>query len=303
MSCRSRVAVAVVTSAIGVAAMVGTAGAAVVSGSNLSAEPNAGTCTGSQPCTLVISALPAATTAPGGARAGIDGVIVSWRIRNFGSEKPQSIALHLVRNNADAGIGPDVTLPAAAGIYEYAARMPVRAGDQIGVDLLTTTVLNGTKVSRINVEGAASALWIPRLFPGEERAPHPTEGTESETVMNATIEPDADHDGYGDETQDGCPTAASTAGPCPPPPPAPNTKITKGPKGKVKTSKATFKFKSEPAGATFQCKLDKKKYKPCRSPKTYKGLAPGKHTFRVRAVSVSGAIDASPAKRSFRLEA
>ena len=121
--------------------------------------------------------------------------------------------------------------------------------------------------------------------------------------MNASIEPDADDVGYGDETQDGCPTAASTAGPCPPPPPAPNTKITKGPKGKVKTSKATFKFKSEPAGATFQCKLDKKKYKPCRSPKTYKGLAPGKHTFRVRAVSASGAADASPAKRSFRVEA
>ena len=135
MSCRSRVAVAVVTSAIGVAAMVGTAGAAVVSGSNLSAEPNAGTCTGSQPCTLVISALPAATTAPGGARAGIDGVIVSWRIRNFGSEKPQSIALHLVRNNADAGIGPDVTLPAAAGIYEYAARMPVRAGETGDIEI------------------------------------------------------------------------------------------------------------------------------------------------------------------------
>ena len=42
------------------------------------------------------------------------------------------------------------------------------------------------------------------------------------------VEPDADGDGYGDETQDQCPTDASTQGPCPAPkvapaPPAPTT--------------------------------------------------------------------------------
>ena len=42
--------------------------------------------------------------------------------------------------------------------------------------------------------------------------------------VNADIEPDADHDGFGDETQDQCPSDASTAGPCPPPaPPAKDT--------------------------------------------------------------------------------
>jgi hypothetical protein len=302
MNPRSRIAVVVVASTLAAAVITASASAAVVSGSNLSAVPNAGTCIGPDPCTLAISTLPAATTAPGGARAAIEGVIVAWRVRAIGSEKPHTIALHLVRNNADAGIGPEVTLPAPAGVYEYGARMPVRAGDQIGVDLLTTTVFGGTRVSRINVPDAASALWIPRLFPGEERAPSPTEGTESETVMNVTIEPDADHDGYGDETQDGCSTSASTAGPCPPPPPAPNTKITKGPRGKIDAHRATFKFKSEPAGATFQCKLDKKKFKPCKSPKTYKGLAAGKHTFRVRAVSASGAVDPTPAKRGFKVD-
>jgi hypothetical protein len=33
--------------------------------------------------------------------------------------------------------------------------------------------------------------------------------------ISAVLEPDADHDGYGDETQDQCPTDASTQGPCP----------------------------------------------------------------------------------------
>ena len=38
----------------------------------------------------------------------------------------------------------------------------------------------------------------------------------AELVLNADIEADADKDGYGDETQDQCPTNAATQGPCPP---------------------------------------------------------------------------------------
>ena len=38
-------------------------------------------------------------------------------------------------------------------------------------------------------------------------------------AYNADVEPDADHDGFGDETQDKCPTDASTQDSCPPPPP------------------------------------------------------------------------------------
>jgi hypothetical protein len=33
--------------------------------------------------------------------------------------------------------------------------------------------------------------------------------------ISAVLEPDADHDGFGDETQDQCPANASTQGPCP----------------------------------------------------------------------------------------
>ncbi len=40
--------------------------------------------------------------------------------------------------------------------------------------------------------------------------------TESRVPLAAVIEPDADQDGYGDETQDACPFSAVTQGPCPP---------------------------------------------------------------------------------------
>src|SRR5262249_55804628 len=40
--------------------------------------------------------------------------------------------------------------------------------------------------------------------------------------MAAVVEPDADGDGFGDETQDGCPTNASIQTACPQPPPPPD---------------------------------------------------------------------------------
>ena len=84
-------------------------------------------------------------------------------------------------------------------------------------------------------------------------------------------------------------------------PTKPKVEITKGPKRSSEATKATFKFKAEPAaGASFECKLDARKWAKCRSPKTYKGLKPGKHTFRVRA-KASGLTSAA-AKYQFTVK-
>jgi hypothetical protein len=56
-----------------------------------------------------------------------------------------------------------------------------------------------------------------------------------------------------------------------------------------RTTKRVAKFAFATKGASrFQCRLDKKKFASCRSPKTYRGLAPGAHAFRVRAVAADG---------------
>ncbi len=81
----------------------------------------------------------------------------------------------------------------------------------------------------------------------------------------------------------------------------PQTKITKGPKAKSSSTKAKFKFSSTEAGSTFQCKLDRKPFKPCRSPKKYSGLKPGKHVFKVRAIDAAGNTDSSPAVKKFKV--
>jgi Right handed beta helix region len=78
---------------------------------------------------------------------------------------------------------------------------------------------------------------------------------------------------------------------------APQTTITKAPPKKTHKTTVKFKFKaSEPA--SFRCKLDKGKFKKCRSPKTYKKLKPGKHVFQVRATDAAGNVG-KPAKRKF----
>lgn len=101
-------------------------------------------------------------------------------------------------------------------------------------------------------------------------------------------------------TSDKVSWTARTSAP-PPDATAPQTKISSGPSGKTGSHKATFKFKSSESGSTFECKLDAKKWSWCRSPKTYKGLKEGKHTFRVRARDAAGNVDSSPAKRSWRV--
>lgn len=49
------------------------------------------------------------------------------------------------------------------------------------------------------------------------------------------------------------------------------------------SSSARFEFRSPTAGAGYVCKLDDGKAVPCRSPRSYRGLKPGRHVFRVYA--------------------
>lgn len=82
----------------------------------------------------------------------------------------------------------------------------------------------------------------------------------------------------------------------------PATKKIKGKASYEKGAVAKFTLRSDTAGATFQCKLDKggwKSCKPTHKVKTAK-LKLGKHTLRVRAV-VGGTVDPTPAKKKFRV--
>jgi hypothetical protein len=96
----------------------------------------------------------------------------------------------------------------------FATRITVNANDVIGTDV----VAGSTPPCVINSSNGADVI-------AQNSGPDPALGgtamfTQVAALLvnvSAQLEPDADHDGYGDETQDGCPNNASTRGPCPTP--------------------------------------------------------------------------------------
>ncbi len=96
-----------------------------------------------------------------------------------------------------------------------------------------------------------------------------------------------------------CPTPGSDPAPAPAPSPPPSmlpshpqrtpkTRILRHPPRHSKVRRATFAFRADIAGSTFRCKLDSQPYRRCSSPVRFSGLKPGRHVFRVYAVSRAG---------------
>ena len=74
----------------------------------------------------------------------------------------------------------------------------------------------------------------------------------------------------------------------------PQTRFKKHPKKRTDSRTARFKFKADEKGATFKCKLDRKKFRKCK--KSFKAkIEPGPHRIQVIAVGKGGA-DPTPAK-------
>jgi hypothetical protein len=82
---------------------------------------------------------------------------------------------------------------------------------------------------------------------------------------------------------------------------APQTTLRRKPPKRTRDRTPTFRFASNEQDATFECKLDRKRFRPCRSPFTADRLAFATHSFRVRAVGQDGAKDPTPAAYRFRV--
>ena len=81
---------------------------------------------------------------------------------------------------------------------------------------------------------------------------------------------------------------------------APDTALKKKPRKKTVRRRAVFRFVADQPGSTFQCKLDRKPFKTCRSPFKAK-VKPGRHRFEVRAVNSAGVADPTPAVSRWRV--
>jgi hypothetical protein len=162
------------------------------------------------------------------------GVITSWTFNGLSfptsaSFKAQLKVLRPTSTPEQFTVAGETALtPVVVGINTFPARIPVQAGDLIAEAGLVTK----EGESKPMVEFCKGLAAFERIG----ATPNGALGTsvmvvEEESTLGVPItvavEPDADHDGYGDETQDQCPTDATTQGPCPtkaaPPAPAPIT--------------------------------------------------------------------------------
>jgi hypothetical protein len=238
-----------------------------------------------------------------------DGVVVRWRVRSAGTDLGGNpVRLKVIRradSGAFTGINTSATETVPASLvpttFAFQTRQAIGYGDLIALDISGP---NGNFIVQTAIQaGLHLARWQPMpLLDGQTRTPDNDPSFDyGEHTFNADIEPDVDADGFGDETQDDCPTDPSTQGECPPDTDPPETEITKGAPNKLDKSKVKFTFTSDEPGSTFECKLDKKAFKPCTSPRKVKRLDEGKHKFKVRAIDAAGNVDPSAAKDKFKV--
>lgn len=77
----------------------------------------------------------------------------------------------------------------------------------------------------------------------------------------------------------------------------PQTTITHS---RIQGRRARFRFSSSEPDSSFLCRLDRRPYRDCDSPKAYRHLDLGRHRFRVKAIDSDKLVDPTPAHKSFR---
>ncbi len=161
------------------------------------------------------------TTAAGTSTAArTDGVVVRWRLQGPGAGDYRIRILDPATGGGYtfARSSDPVTVGADEALQTFAARLPIAAGGYVALtppfsvpEATLITPPAGSRFTTLSEPPAdGTAATIAGSLPGV-------------FLYDADIEPDADHDGYGDVTQDACPADATTHGACPPASAAPGT--------------------------------------------------------------------------------
>ena len=174
------------------------------------------TCTGNEategppaPTIAEISAAgnPMPTAVPG------PGVITKWRVSVVPTTLgfPQSLKVLRVDSTAHTALlVAEDARSLSGGINTFESRIPVQAGDRIGLygpSPIGTLYCDGSDKSLLLAYAGGGSVGSSTAFTEVE--------TEGRIPLVATVEPDVDKDGYGDETQDKCPQSAAVQVECP----------------------------------------------------------------------------------------
>jgi hypothetical protein len=149
----------------------------------------------------------------------VSGVITKWTFNGPPGLEPgiftQTLKiLRRVGGNQFQVIGESAPSPISGGLNTFSTRVPVLAGDIIGsvgfVEGFTVSFYcqTGNSGDRLGVINGNPSLG--------STASQTEEGAGYQIPATVFVEPDADNDGFGDETQDACPQSAAFQTPCPP---------------------------------------------------------------------------------------
>lgn len=146
-----------------------------------------------------------------------DGVIVRWRLlaARPGTYRIRSLApasgpnYTVVGSSAAESVGPSTF----GTLTTFQTRLPVPAGGYVGlvpprftIQTFREPALSGSTYLTANDAPDGGEVNVGGYIP-----------LAGDVLYDADIEPDADHDGFGDISQDSCPTDGSSQGPCSPP--------------------------------------------------------------------------------------
>jgi hypothetical protein len=149
------------------------------------------------------------------------------------------------------------------------------ASDPPGVTLTAGLLTQPAPFGLTAIEGSNVTLVAPQTA-SVGGAPYVWEGWSDGGARVHTISADAP----AEYTATYVPTATSLVAPGSAPPGKLRARLRKHPRKRTANTTARFVFSADSAGS-FRCKLDGRPYRPCRSPRIYRRLKPGRHIFRV----------------------
>jgi hypothetical protein len=172
-------------------------------------------CTGNTtegPQTLVQLSQTTSSTPLGAPEAG---VITKWGVNVIPYEGGISEKLKVLRPaaapNSFVAVGESTSQPIVGGTNVFDTRLPIQAGDRIGVSSGLGAIFCDDKSGSVPTDVMGFILGDQGLNSTAAFKELP----KAQAAVTATIEKDADGDGYGDETQDKCPQSAASHDPCP----------------------------------------------------------------------------------------
>jgi len=237
----------------------------------------------------------------GGASTALpfDGVVVRWRVLSSHNDdfrvrvvSPEGSGVKVLRSSAVESVSVPSSPPIGT-VTSFATRLPIPAGSFVGLASPTKSLapiaLHASGASATEFHDAPDGSTI--SGPGTARS--------WEVAYDADVEPDADHDGYGDVTQDSCPTDASVqVGVCPLKGPSPPLSATPAitsfkvvpRRFQVKQGGAAVSKMSPPAGTKLKLTLSEaatvtfsvEQKAPCKLPPGAAKCPPSRkvHTFK-----------------------